>query len=571
MPRDASIPLFLWIATAMLIHLLWGGGADQVGRVLEERADVGRFAASVQRQVKSSISPPVEVTIEESPPEPEPPEAEPKEAEPDPQASTQPKPESEPTPDSPEPEKTPPKEEETAPEAKEPEPVKDEPEEQPKAEPKKEEPIKVQELELPKRIAVKQFADPNQEDNPDAKYIAEHANKVEQETQASVTSNVENAPDPTPGSNPTGPSDDIGNAAETRVAHDRDAPGENRAPDGEASEERIARVEQPRVTPPPAAGSPPQAREPSQRAQEPQQGQQASQAQAGMPETMSSEEGGFSVAPPRTASKAQEAKPTRKALPKPKARRPEDMLGFGAAGVTPNGVNLNVSPSIAAASIGMDELSRLRRADGERRRSAHRGKFRTSGIERWRAAIENYVASVKPGNQTALNTARAPFASYLNSIHNRLHPIFADQFLASLESLPGNHPMNKPDISTNLEIVLDQEEGRIVKMGVTKTSGVTAFDIAALDSVSRAAPFGTPPAEIVSPDGNVYLHWEFHRNMMACSTLNARPYMLKVQPKSAPPPKPEPPALPPPLRPSEPGPGTDERHGSLERPNESVF
>ena len=30
---------------------------------------------------------------------------------------------------------------------------------------------------------------------------------------------------------------------------------------------------------------------------------------------------------------------------------------------------------------------------------------------------------------TALNTARVPFASYLNTIHGRIHPIFADDFL----------------------------------------------------------------------------------------------------------------------------------------------
>ncbi len=121
------------------------------------------------------------------------------------------------------------------------------------------------------------------------------------------------------------------------------------------------------------------------------------------------------------------------------------------------------------------------------------------GLERWRSAIENYTPSVKPGNQTALNTARAPFATYLSVIHNRLHPIFADWYLSSLDSLPANHPLNRPDLSTSIEIILDEDEGRIVKLGVTKASGVTMFDVAALDSTERAAPFGRPPREIVSP------------------------------------------------------------------------
>jgi hypothetical protein len=91
-------------------------------------------------------------------------------------------------------------------------------------------------------------------------------------------------------------------------------------------------------------------------------------------------------------------------------------------------------------------------------------------------------------------------------------------------------------------------------MGVTKTSGVTAFDIGALEAVSAAAPFGPAPPSIVSPDGNVYLHWEFHRDpRYACSTYFARPYILKAKPKSAPPRVKPPREMPP----------TDERHGWL--------
>jgi hypothetical protein len=206
--------------------------------------------------------------------------------------------------------------------------------------------------------------------------------------------------------------------------------------------------------------------------------------------------------------------------------------------LTQNGVNLSLSPRAAVEAIGRDRLTRERLADGERRRSIHRGSFKTAGIERWRSAIENYAPSVKLGNQTALNAARVPFASYLNQIHNRIHPIFADQFLDSLGALPASHPMNanRDRMFTSLELVLDRQEGRLVRMGVTKTSGVTAFDVGALESVSRAAPFGPPPEAILSPDGKVYLHWEFHREpMYACSTFFAHPFILKGSPRSAPP------------------------------------
>jgi TonB family protein len=119
--------------------------------------------------------------------------------------------------------------------------------------------------------------------------------------------------------------------------------------------------------------------------------------------------------------------------------------------------------------------------------------------------------------------------------------------------------MNQDGIATNLEIVLSQDDGRIVRMGITKTSGVTAFDVAALESVQRASPFGPPPREIISPDGNVYFHWEFHRNpQYACTTYFARPYMLRGQPKTAPP------TVPPPTPVDPSGDEAPSRHGRVE-------
>jgi len=202
------------------------------------------------------------------------------------------------------------------------------------------------------------------------------------------------------------------------------------------------------------------------------------------------------------------------------------------------------------AAVGHDELARQRAADGERRRSKHRGSWHSSNFERWRGAIENYVSSVRPGNQTALNTARVPFATYLVRIHNRIHPVFADTFLVSLDSLPFDHPINDYKLFARLEIVVDPKHGRILQMGVIKTSGLTAFDVGALDSVSRAGPFGKAPPAVISSDGNVYLHWEFHRNpIYACSTMNARPYILNNPPpleddKEHPPRDPKPPSDP---------------------------
>jgi TonB family protein len=223
-------------------------------------------------------------------------------------------------------------------------------------------------------------------------------------------------------------------------------------------------------------------------------------------------------------------------------------------------------PRTAVAAIGSDQLARERQIDGERRRSAHVGSWHPMDPSRWRSAIENYTPSVQLGNQTALNTAASAFGSYLSMIHNRIHPIFADEFLGSLDKLPASHPMNDQNLFTAIEFVIEREEGRLVRRGVVRTSGITAFDISALAAVERASPFGTPPSEIVSPDGNVYLHWEFRRDGMACSTLFAKPFILKAQPKPGP--VPTAPPLPPFRGPDEAAPQPEERHGLLTDPAE---
>jgi hypothetical protein len=520
MSREQNVPLLLWISTAIVVHIASGGGAEQVARVIEDRSELQYFA----RAIRTRLQPPpgIEVAFESTPPkadepaEPETPEAKQNDA--------------------------------TKPEKKKPEAPKPEPK---KAEKKITLPPMVaapQQPNEPKqpppidhRIAVKQHADPDQEDNPTARFVGDEANHVKEESVAQITSHDQDDPNPTPGGNHNGPQGRVGNSENERVGdsdeHAGDpmhAPGEHaRTPETEHAEKSAATQgpnhqgaaaglePNPRMagTPHPAPPAPPAAPTPPPGGP----GLQTPEVVAG--------ENGYHLDPERPATEGAPNRPTpgRGQLPpKQVPNSPLGMLGLGGA-PTPSGVNLNLTPEAVVSVVGEDRLTKERMADGERRKSAHRGSWQNSSFERWRAAIENYVSSVKPGNQTALNTARSPFATYLVTIHNRIHPIFAEDFLGSLESLPPNHPMNDPTLNTQLEIVLDRDDGHVVKMGVTRTSGITAFDIAALDAVQRASPFGKPPKAIVSNDGKVYFHWEFHRDpVFACSTINARPYLLNV-------------------------------------------
>ena len=143
-----------------------------------------------------------------------------------------------------------------------------------------------------------------------------------------------------------------------------------------------------------------------------------------------------------------------------------------------------------------------------------------------RSSIENYVPpEVKVGNQTELGTRASPFAAYITKMHRQIHRLFGDGFLAEIEGKSGKTPYDDYTLWTKVEIVL-KPDGVVDKVTIVRTSGVMAFDVAAIDSVMSAAPFPKSPPEIRSANGNVYLHWEFHRDDSACTTANVQPFIL---------------------------------------------
>ncbi|MCH2108857.1 MAG: energy transducer TonB, partial [Polyangiaceae bacterium] len=399
-----------------------------------------------------------------------------------------------------------------------------------------------------RRTAVEQHvANKEQEPNPDAQFLAEHANHVDQQTQAKITASDQNASNPDPGSNDSSVSDDLGNSEENKIAQSEDKPGDPQLGPAATSEPlpEPKQTQKTPISPTIAAASPqppappekalPEKAKPAKTETSPaaRQAQLEKLATLEQREVLDSSNGSFGLSPRQMAQRAQDAQKSHQGH---NHSGHSHLPGVSAAGVTSRGINLRLSPAAAASLVRNDDVAKLRREAGQRRLSQHRGSWKNQGLKRWRAAIENYVATVTPGNQTALNTAASPFASYLNSIHQRLHQFFAQSFLGYLTRFPADHPLNNMEMSTHLEIALNRHNGNVVKMGVIKSSGVTAFDIGALDAVQKAAPYGTPPGVIVSDDGNVYLHWEFHRNPMhACSTYYARPKIIRTKPTTAPP------------------------------------
>jgi hypothetical protein len=193
-------------------------------------------------------------------------------------------------------------------------------------------------------------------------------------------------------------------------------------------------------------------------------------------------------------------------------------------------IDLNLSQREIRAVVGEGELERMVASDARRRTAERQEWWAGADFDRWRHAIEGYVPSVRVGNQHPLGEGKGSFIRYLNGMAARIAPLFVDGFVSWIRSLPVGHPLRRPHLSTRLEIVLEPSQGHIVRMGVVLASGVTAFDIGALDSVKRASPFGSTPESIVSPDGRVYIQWDLHNDeYTGCTVENARPSIVGSQ------------------------------------------
>jgi TonB family protein len=531
--RDVSVPLTLWICAAICAHFMLGTGGAVVATVHDDKSEMWKLSRQAVTLTRQAGGQTMEISLGDSNDEPA--------AEPPPPPPPKPK-----TPD---------------PKAKEKEPeretladkvLKREPPKEEKkvvaVEKKKDDskPLVLPEDPLKdRRIAVRQHAKPDQADNPKATFIADQANHVEKETVATQTSHDRDDEVPEPGRSHRGADSEPGDSDRTRIAESDTHPGtKNRAPGEKGTDFDV--VHEPKIprqdpnatsasTPTPQSPVRSAANESSPSEQPPQTpGDRPRAVEQGgatptSPDVDLAADGTWTFNPARTgAAQGPRADATPgSAGARPPGGRMWSLPGLGEK-AAPGTMNTNLQEAQVVAVVGVDHLRKLREADGERRKSEHRGSWAGSNFDRWKSAIENYVSSVKPGNQTALNTAAVPFASYLNGMHNRIHPIFAEGFLETLGNLPPSHPMNDKHLVTRLEIVLTRD-GHLKKMGVVRTSGITAFDIAALDAVDRAAPFGPAPGAIVSPDGNVYLHWEFHRDeVYACSTMGARPFVLSA-------------------------------------------
>jgi TonB family protein len=355
----------------------------------------------------------------------------------------------------------------------------------------------------------------------DAKFIAEENRRVEQETIAHIRDMQRDDPKPMANASPKQTQEDEGNSDKTEVEDLQEVHGSNeRTPNPKEAAVKPQRESEPSagkrdaqaVTPAPAVSqAPSKAVNPQRATGSPQTG--------GEPDKIVVSDGVGTF----TIRKQPQGKGPGAAggAEKPGDPSPDRNNREGAR--AQNGVNLRLSWHQFEDTYGADDLEAQRAAYLEQRKSSATGRSREVKWKEFRAAIENFVPNVQPGDQTALNAAASPFAAYLATIHRNIHREFAFGFLANLPIAGG--PFDDRSLFTTLEIVINGD-GSVHNVGIAKTSGFLPFDYGAFDAVMRAAPYPPPPRKILSGDGRVYVHWGFYRNERQCGTFNARPYIL---------------------------------------------
>lgn len=424
----------------------------------------------------------------------------------------------------------------------------------PEPEPEPEEeavPAEVATVELPpppeeeRRAVIQDSENPEVEAPDDARFLAEENNDVEEETVAEVTSTVSDDANPTTSSEEaTEASEEMGDAEEELIADMRDVEGSDArhvTPD-EARERPPDARPNPSVSPTPTEGGATDAAGTDRTASSgrPSRSDEggASAREGGLTRTrevlVSDGFGSYVVRVPDEGegSGGGAAGGARRDGPGSgdhgggarAGRAGREGGGRERAGER-GGRSLGLSYSDFESVYGAEELEREREARLEERRSHHRGRGRAVEWAAFRAAMENYISEVRPGNQTALDAAASPFAVFINQMHVRIHRNFADGYIGSLGP-DAPEGQNDPSLATTIEFAVNPD-GTLYRVGIVRTSGNTLFDFGAFNSVYRAQPFPRPPDVILSADGRAWIHWTFERNPRHCGTWNAEPFILE--------------------------------------------
>lgn len=340
--------------------------------------------------------------------------------------------------------------------------------------------------------SVEQIVENEDAFNPDAQFLAEKTKIVEEQTQASVTSNYLMDKEAVAVADPERPEEELEGGDEKKVAGAENAAA---APTENKSQVRKENLIEPAAVPAPVGGEKPGKK---------------------------GEEGAKAIAEDNIGDSATPVVKVGEEGSGGKGSEGSDKGGENSKPGKPGKPRLTLTMSDFEALYGSTEGAAKGQEDESASSKGGKGDKRRKFVM---AQLENYLPEVKPGNQTALSTAADPFAKFLHQMHLRIHDKWGDGALRDFDKLGGSNPLNSPALLVTLEIVV-RPDGTLEKAAPVGSSGYLPYDVAAVTAVFDSAPFPKPPESIRSYNGNVYLRWTLHRDTRQCATSFAEPFIL---------------------------------------------
>lgn len=134
---------------------------------------------------------------------------------------------------------------------------------------------------------------------------------------------------------------------------------------------------------------------------------------------------------------------------------------------------------------------------------------------------ESLPTDVKVGSFTALNTDRYLFYTFYARVEELVRYRWETHVYSAIESFDSNTLMNASNRNwfTQVEFLLDHK-GLLKKAIIMKESGITRFDLAAVNAFKEARIFPNPPQEMVQEDGFIHLKYTFNVNYRAPAVVN---------------------------------------------------
>jgi hypothetical protein len=106
---------------------------------------------------------------------------------------------------------------------------------------------------------------------------------------------------------------------------------------------------------------------------------------------------------------------------------------------------------------------------------------------------------------------------YLRAVHKQIHWRWATKFIGgTLAALPATDPLNNPALAIELYFVI-RWDGRAGDVAVARSSGLPAFDAAAVAAVRGDVPYPSPPLDLYADDRATHFHWRLARDERLCS------------------------------------------------------